>query len=210
MKPITEYDFREIADRFVVLNIPNYLAPSLECKNYIAYCYIDIERGISFVLYGEYKDGNVYEIKNGMTTLRYSKELNLEIYNSPNEKMTQYATRMKELYTMPDWINDVRANTKYDPYRDKAFPDDMILTIRTPKDNSGTNFDQIEEVLWVRPISILDNGELIGITIEDGSYIKNNTMVWIWENVDENHSIVAVTTDWIDMLNRYSKGEEND
>lgn len=209
MKPISEYNFREIMDNFVILDTSDYQNSFLEYKTYIAYCYIDIEKGVSFSLYGRYEDGNIFEMKDHIVTLRYSEKLNLEIYNSLDEKMVQYAARMKELYTMPDWIDDVRKDARYDRYRDKAFPDDMLLSIRTPKNNTDNNFDQIEEALWVRPISMLDNGELIGITIEDGKYIEKNSMVWIWENVDENHSIVGVTTDWINMLNQYSKGDIN-
>jgi len=208
MKPITEYNFREIMDRFVIINIPNVENLDLEYENYVAYCYIDTENGISFSVYGGYKDGNIYKMNNGLLIIRYSDSFKLEIYNSPTEEMNQRASQMKELYTMSDWIEKVRLDTRYDRYRDNAFPDDMLLIVRTPKDASYDNYDQIEEVLWTRPISILNNGDLIGITIEDGAYIKKNSIVWIWENTDEDNTIVAVTEDWINMLNKYSEKEE--
>lgn len=169
MKPISEYGFREIVGKFVVVQIK---LDTSNCDSYIGYCYIDIEQGMSIKILGALAtEINISDTE--VITLRCSKELNVEIYSGEITKdMQELADAIEKTYT-PSWIHIARDNKEYDPYRDIIFPDDLLIPVRTKIDGEG-----YEELIWVRPVRFYNN-RLYGITIEDGQWVPRDTVLVI-------------------------------
>ena len=198
MKLITEYSFRDILGHFVKIQFPkgrNFIDP--ECDEFIAYVYVDTEAGMTLEIIGGYKDGQVRRYPTSSNKVRYSDDIVLELYDNPDDEMLETAKFIEENYT-PDWIGPVRDDERYDPYRDKVFPDDLLIPINTIIDG-----EREHELLWVRPVQIRDSN-LLGITIEPGQVIENNSLVMIVEISDfiENRKfkISGMTLDMIKVV----------
>ena len=198
MKPITEYSFRDIVGHFVKFRFPegrNYIDP--ECEDFIAYVYIDIEAGMTLEIIGAYKNGNVVKDPESSNKLRYSDDIMLEPYDDPDDEMLETAAFIEENYT-PDWIGPVRENPMYDPYRDKVYPDDLLIPIHSLIEENG-KLVNIAELLWVHPVLLKDEN-LFGITIEPGKYFEQGTQVMIVRITSGDYKISAMTLDMVKKI----------
>ena len=176
MKLISEYGFRELIGHFFKMNFPkgkNFI--DRNCEDFLVYVYIDPETGINLEIIGEFIDGKAELFRIISHKLRYSDDFMLEAYgNTDNETLEQGKTIEKQ-YT-PDWIVPVRENTLYDPYRDKIFPDDMLLMIATIYEG------KLEfESLWVRPVMVSDDNVFCE-TIENGKILPKGTQAAVMSN----------------------------
>jgi len=196
MKPIGEYNFREIVGKFVILQVDN---PQIIDPNYdlfIAYCYIDMEAGISFSVYGGYKEEQIDIFKTKTIIIRYSENIKLKIYELITDEMKEYAENIENIYT-PDWITSIRNNKDLDKVRSEQFPDDILVPCQTVVDDK-----QVGEYLWVRPIGISDDF-LIAKSIEDGEKISKNEEFIVLIDPDRNDfSIIAVTSEWVELFDK--------
>lgn len=172
MKPISEYNFREIVGEYLIVENtsidPNH-------NKYIGYCYIDTEAGISIRIVGKYiEEEHVVELSvDKLYIFRYDSDMMIEIFNGTNEALDAIKDNIDAIY-MRTGIESLRDNIEYDPYRDKQFPDDMLLVVATLIENN------IEfELLWVRPLEINENGNVFGQTIEGGRIISEGTNIAI-------------------------------
>ena len=111
--------------------------------------------------------------------------------------MLEEAKFIEENYT-PEWIGPVRENPVYDPYRDKAFPDDLLIPVHSLVEEEGELLN-VSELLWVRPI-ILDDDKLLGITIEPGKHFEQGTQVMIVRITDGEYKISAMTFEMIKII----------
>ena len=198
MKRITEYSFRDIVGHFVKMQFPNgrnHIDP--ECDDFIAYVYIDTEAGMTLEIIGGYKDGQVRRDPTSFNKLRYSDDIVLELYDEPDDEMIETAKFIEEHYT-PDWIKPVRENPMYDPYRDKAFPDDMLIPVHSLVEEDG-ELVNIAELLWVRPVH-LSGENLFGITIEPGKYFEQGTQVAIVRITSGDYKISAMTLEMLQTI----------
>lgn len=199
MKPITEYGFRQITGRFVILEAenPHIIDPGYDL--FVAYGYIDMEAGISFRIYGGYKDENIDPFQTKSITIRYSPDirldLRLDLYDSLTEEMREFARNIEEIYT-PDWIIPIRKNTEIDKVRSEQFPDDMLIPAQTINDGK-----RVGEYLWFRPTETVDN-YLVAESLEDGKYISmgEEVAVFVVSGKDE-YSVIATTNDWLEWFN---------
>lgn len=185
MKPISEYNFREIIGHFVIIE-SDIINP--DYNKFIGYCYIDTEAGMSIKIYGALVNNIINKFENEMTILRCSEKFYVEVWDNITEDMQRFAESIEHIYT-PKWISVIRDDIQYDPYRDVIYPDDLLIPVRDIVDGEG-----YEELLWVRPIEIL-NDKLYGITIENGKWIKSNTIVVIFNASEyiENRDIIGAT-----------------
>lgn len=198
MKLITEYSFRDIVGHFVKVRFPkgrNFIDPEFE--EFIAYVYIDTEAGMTLEIIGGYKDGRVFRDPTSSNKLRYSDDIVMELYENPDAEMLEEAKFIEENYT-PEWIGPVRENPVYDPYRDKAFPDDLLIPVHSLVEEEGELLN-VSELLWVRPI-ILDDDKLLGITIEPGKHFEQGTQVMIVRITDGEYKISAMTFEMIKII----------
>ena len=198
MKLITEYSFRDIVGHFVKMRFPkgrNFIDPEFE--EFIAYVYIDTEAGMTLEIIGGYKDGRVFRDPTSSNKLRYSDDIVMELYENPDAEMLEEAKFIEENYT-PEWIGPVRENPVYDPYRDKAFPDDLLIPVHSLVEEEGELLN-VSELLWVRPI-ILDDDKLLGITIEPGKHFEQGTQVMIVRITDGEYKISAMTFEMIKII----------
>ena len=203
MKPITEYSFREIVGHFVKMQFPqgrNFIDP--ECEDFIAYVYIDTEAGMTLEIIGAYKDGRVHMDPTSSNKLRYSDDIILELYDDPNEEMLETAEFIEESYT-PDWIGPLRDDTAFDPYRDKVFPDDMLIPVHSLEEKDG-EYEGIAELLWVRPIHA-EGDKLFAVTIEPGKYFEQGTTVTIVRITSGDYKVSAMT---LEMLKAIVESED--
>ena len=210
MKSITEYSFRDIVGKFVKAHFPKGIRyfsmihsegerPKLaDFDEYIAYVYIDTSAGMTFEIIGGYSEGRIFKDPTSSNKVRYGDDIMLEIFDDPDEEMNDTAKFIEENYT-PDWILPMRENTIYDPYRDKAFPDDLLIPIHSISEEDGMQFD-VSELLWVRP-NCLYEGNLIGETIESGKNFERGTQVLIVRITDGNYKISAMTFEMIKIIN---------
>ena len=198
MKLITEYSFRDIVGHFVKVRFSkgrNFIDPEFE--EFIAYVYIDTEAGMTLEIIGGYKDGRVFRDPTSSNKLRYSDDIVMELYENPDAEMLEEAKFIEENYT-PEWIGPVRENPVYDPYRDKAFPDDLLIPVHSLVEEEGELLN-VSELLWVRPI-ILDDDKLLGITIEPGKHFEQGTQVMIVRITDGEYKISAMTFEMIKII----------
>lgn len=194
MKPISEYNFREIVGKLVKLTVknPNVIDP--EYNVFVGLCYADMEAGISFRIYGGIKDGEFGELHGLSVTLRYSEDINLELYETADEEMIEGSRFDLSIYH-PYWIKKMRDDIDYDPFRSKQFPDDLLLPTQTIVDNKA-----VGEYLWIRPVKMGEDC-VIGTTIENGNIIPIDTKVAIYKNLmDDKYPIIAVTNSWLQYL----------
>jgi len=199
MKLITEYSFRDIVGHFVKMQFPkgrNALIDP-EYDEFIAYVYIDTEAGMTLEIIGGYKDGQVRRDPTSSNKVRYSDDIVLELYDNPDDEMLETAKFIEENYT-PDWIGPVRENPMYDPYRDKAFPDDMLIPVHTLKEEDG-ELVNTAELLWVRPV-LADGEKLFGITIEPGEFFEQETQVAVVRITSGDYKISAMTLEMLKAI----------
>ena len=205
MKSIAAYSFRDIVGHFVKLflsNNRNAIDPRFD--EFVAYCYIDTDAGMTFQIMGGLKDGKVYKKPGHSIKLRYDDGLLLELYNYPDDDMRREAESIENIFT-PKWIGRVRDNRLYDTYRDRRFPDDMIITVSTML--SDGRFD---ETLWVRPVCLTKNNNLIARTIEPGRAIDNGTAMIIMQIRTGNCEITGMTIEVLEFVNYIiASGREN-
>ncbi len=177
MKQITEYNFRDIVGHFVKIRFPRGENPvNPEWDEFIAYVYIDTEAGMTLEIIGGYYDGKISKVINGSTKVRYGEGISLELYEKPDEEMLKTAKFIEDIYT-PDWIGQIRNDPVYDPFRDKQYPDDMLLLVATFVDEK-MDFER----LWVRPVNVDQNDNVLGKTIEAGRTIAMGADVAIMSN----------------------------
>lgn len=204
MKPISEYNFREIVGQFVMLRGIS-IDPAYD--EYLAYCYVDQEKGMSFRILGMYslKDSKV--IVDEVIILRYNTDIQLEIFNCPGDSLLKIAKEIDQNYTT-DIINTIRDIPKYDPYRDKIFPDDLfLLTFISVNDEIKV------EPLWIRPFEKRDEN-IYGKIIEQGTNIPKETQVVIVDRElffkDQNKNIPSVFALTLDAMEKLLKEDINE
>jgi hypothetical protein len=194
MKPISEYNFREIVGKQVKLTIKNPSIIDPDYDVFVGLCYADIEAGISFHIYGGIKDEEFALLNSCIATLRYSDDINLELYKITDEGILDSDLNFLSIYH-PYWIKKMRDDTDYDPFRSKQFPDDLLLPTQTIIDNKA-----VGEYLWIRPVKMGEDC-VIGTTIENGNIIPIDTKVAIYKNLmDDKYPIIAVTNSWLQYL----------
>ncbi len=198
MKNMSEYSFRDLAGHFFRMRFPNGRRfPDPDFDEYIAYGYIDVEAGITLEVIGGYDGKKLHRNPESSTKIRYDECIELEPYDDPNEEMLEVSNFIEENYT-PDWIGPVRADERFDPYRDKAFPDDMLIPVNTIIDGK-----RITELLWMRPGTIHDN-MLLGMSIEPGRVVPEGTVAAIVQVSDfvgdRKYTISAMTMEMIKYI----------
>jgi len=207
MKKITDFSFRDIVGKYVLISDERKMIDrDLGYEEYVAYCYIDVDRGISFKVYAGIKDGNIdfiyydnpYSTKS--ITLRYSAVGKLEVYNSVTADMEKQASEIESIYT-PEWIvkTGIRDDLDFDPFRDKVYPDDLLIPVHTLK-----NGKQIREDLWVRPTRIYEH-RLVGKTIESGKVISCGEELAILKSGEEKCPVFGVTAEWLQYYNQINE-----
>jgi len=167
MKPINEYNFREIVGHFIKIKTDDN-------KYIIGYCYIDTQCGMCIKCYGIVADDKMTILPFGLTTIRCTVDMVVEVYDDVTEDMNKLANAVEESYT-PDWIVAVRNNKNLDPYRAKFFVDDLLIPVGTYVDGE-IRF----ESLWVRPFSV-DDDILYGKTIESGNDVDGDIDIAIMD-----------------------------
>lgn len=195
MKPISEYNFREIVGKFVIIYDETDLISS-EYNSFIAYCYIDIEKGISFKIYGGLTGETISVINDKSITLLYADDILIDLYNPITDDMVKFSSSIENIYAI-SWIDPIRKDTDFDHVRDHCFPDDMCIPICTDYlDSSKT------ETLWVRPVRI-QNGRVVVELIEDGKIIKKGLQALLLKEINKEGSVIifAVTADWLEKYN---------
>ena len=196
MKPISEYNFREIVGKFVILQVDNPQAIDPNYDLFVAYCYIDMDVGISFKIYGGYTNNKIDTFSTKAITLRYFENIKLDLYELITDEMKEYSKNIENIYT-PNWILSVREKTFLDEIRSKQFPDDILVPCRTIIDGK-----QVEELLWIRPTEIFDN-YLIAKSIEDGKNILKGEEVAVFTIPNNNDFlIIAATNEWLELFNK--------
>ena len=184
MKPISEYDFREIVGKFVI--ITNDFIKRKYNTPQIAYCYIDPEAGISFRGLGLYKEGNIEIFDNEVVISRYDETISLDFFNSPTYEMKNIAKDIDN--NIPEWLITLRNKTEFDKYRSKAFPDDVLIPVRHITEDKRL----VQEWLWVRPIRY-EKDILTGLTIEDGKDIPKGSLVIIKDIMMNGYDFMSIT-----------------
>ncbi len=215
MKPISEYNFREIVGHFVIMNSQTIPFQNSNTGKVIAYCYIDPTAGISFNLYGDFEDNNIipYKHEDSLMILRYFEKIELDVYKGIcTDDMMNYAKTIDEAYT-PEWGNILNEES-LDKYRDKVYPYDMLMLVASLVDNNLKL-----ESLWVHP-TYYDEGKtsIMCRTIEEGAYIKEGTDVAIMSNkvlggneLMDLPDMIGVTPELITYIFRkINKGEINE
>jgi len=169
MKPISEYNFRDIVGKFVMIS---GVVINPDFTEYLAYCYIDEEKGLSFKILGMYSAEDSKVVVDEIIILRYNNDIQLELFSATNETLLNEAKRVDDIYTSED-LKKIRNIERYDPYRDNVFPDDLLLLSFITQD------DEIKsEPIWIHTNRILDDN-VYGVTIEDGKYFSKDTEVAI-------------------------------
>ncbi len=205
MKIIAEYSFRDLVGHFFKMRfIDGRRLPDCDYDEYIIYGYIDVEAGITLEVIGGNKDGKLYRDPGSSTKIRYSEYIELEPYENPDKDMLNVADFIEENYT-PDWIGPVREDERFDPYRDKVFPDDLLIPVNTIIDG-----ERVHELLWIRPETI-HRDMLLGMTIEPGRVIEQSTVAVIVQISDyiggRKYTLSAMT---MDMLKTIAKSDDPD
>lgn len=206
MKPITQFNFREIVGQFIMVKIDNF---NPDYQYYVGYCYIDPQFGISVRICGAVVEDGIKEIPDGIITVRCTENMDVEIYNNITEDMHRIAEAINELY-VPDWIIAVRAKEEYDPYRDRIYVDDLLIPIGT-----YTNKEIQFEPLWIKPYAII-NGTLYGKTIESGKVVEKDTEVAIMDRAsfgklfEEISDVLGIDQNLAMFLERSIPKEETD
>lgn len=202
MKPISEYNFREIVGQFVMLQGVS-VSPAYD--KYLAYCYIDQEKGMSFRILGMYSLEDSKVVVDELIILRYNTDIRLEIFDCPGDSLLKIAKEIDQNYNT-EIINSIRNISEYDPYRDKIFPDDLfLLTFALVNDEVKV------EPLWIHPFEKLDDN-VYGEIIEQGENISKGTQVVIMNKElffkDQNKDVPSVFALTFDVVERILKEEE--
>lgn len=184
MKPIVEYNFRDIVDRFVIIK-NDFLERKYKCP-VIAYCYIDYQEGISFREFGLYKEDGIETNEKQVVVSRYTDNLELGFFDSPTEEMENFALDINE--HTPEWLISLRQKKEFDKYRSKAFPDDILIPVRHITEEK----EFVEELLWVRPVRY-ERDILTGLTIESGKKIQKGSLVIIEQVMMNGYEFMSIT-----------------
>ena len=72
MKPINEYNFREIVGHFVKIKTDDN-------KYIIGYCYVDTQCGMCIKCYGIVADDKMTILPFGLTTIRCAEDMEVEV-----------------------------------------------------------------------------------------------------------------------------------
>lgn len=214
MKPIGEYNFREIVGHFVIMNSQTIPFQNSNTGKVIAYCYIDPTAGISFNLYGDFTNGNIipYKHEDSLMILRYFEKIELEIYKGMcTDDMMNYAKTIDDAYT-PEWGNILNEES-LDKYRDKVYPYDMLMLVASLVDN-----DLKFESLWVHPTYYNEGQTIMGRTIEKGTYIEEGADIAIMSNevlggnkLMDLPDMIGITYELITYIfQKINKGELNE
>lgn len=176
MKPISEYNFREIVGKFVFFENKKINPEYGKC---VGYCYIDNEAGISINVFGKIMANDDIEIiSDAMYTIRYSPDFIIDVSSETNEDeiFKELKNKFNAVYNSGN-ITEIRNITDLDPYRDNKFPDDLLLTTATLYENKI-----YFESLWIRTEHIDKDGNIFGKTIENGKKILKDSIVTIIDN----------------------------
>lgn len=207
MKPISEYNFREIVGKFVQFKSNNL---EFEYDKYIGYCYIDPSAGISIRVLSAIVGSETKALHDISIILRYDPDMNIDIYITPDEYMVQQKSFIDNIYSN-NLLEALRNRTELDPYRKSTqYPDDLLLQIATYIHR------KIEfETLWVRLVQIDSDGNIFAKVIEDGMFFGIGTDVAIvnnkflgGSNVFDLANIIAVDKYVVDYI--IKKGRLND
>ena len=207
MKNITEYNFRDIVGKYVVLQC-KFLVPGHEF--FIAYCYIDIDGNkdveaydaITLSVLGTY-DNEVYErLISHQITLTYCPELMIEIYDRKlNQDMRKWKKQLDRAYKPSSILKELRDCTYIDSYRDAARPDWLNIPVITRFGN-----DVCEEIL---PVKLLElTGEsMVGMVIKEGYRIAQYELVVIClvNDTSNKERIFGATKSYLDQI--FKRGE---
>lgn len=176
MKPIGEYNFREIVGKFVIIDMNSTALKNLDSGQIVAYCYIDIDAGISFSVYGSFVNNTIVPYQNTAIRIRYSESILLDVYYEIYTRdMDKYASNIDRTF-IPKW-GAILDNKDLDVYRDKIFPYDMLMMVATLVENEFKI-----ETLWVRPTQYNDDGLIFAKTIEQGEFISKGADLAIMSN----------------------------
>lgn len=147
MKPISEYNFREIVGQYIKMETPDSVKELVKNKEVIhAFCYIDQQAGISF---------QVIEDTPSLIILRYDEGYVIEPMDALDVTIDE---KVKTKNITDDYIKNItkeqlgfRFMDLLDPYRDNQFPDDVLIETYT---------EPPQEILfpvWMRPLKIEDS-----------------------------------------------------
>jgi hypothetical protein len=156
MKPISEYNFREIVGRYVEIQTPDSIKEMVGGKDTVkAFCYIDQQTGISL---------RVIEDTNALIILRYNENYMvkpLEIHEIPIAEADSYHS--DEGLTVEQ--RKLRNALILDPYRDNQFPDDVLInTYSNPPEEDMKS-------VWMRPTGVKEN-VIIATALENVDLIE--------------------------------------
>lgn len=208
MKPISEYNFRDIVGKFV-----RFKSNSLGLKydEYIGYCYIDPNAGISIRVLSAIIENKAKALYDISIVLRYDSNMNIDIYTTPDKYMAQQKSFIDNIYSN-NLLESLRNRTELDPYRKSAqYPDDIFIRCMTFQDNKIQSDD-----LWIK-LDDFDDNNIFGTTIEGGKYINKDVRIWIMnsnifknDSVNELGSFVGMDLNIIFMLQDQIKEVTND
>lgn len=151
MKPISEYNFKEVIGHFVKIQTPDHIKKVVGDKEFIlTYCYVDTQAGISF---------QVIDDENNLIILRYDEKYLIdpvEISEVSAENIKK-GTEIEDVHTnditKTQWA--IRYLDIFDPYRDDRFPDDILIPSYVNPPSQET------KSIWMKPIDIYDEDKLI-------------------------------------------------
>lgn len=155
MKPIDDYNFREICEKTVKMEIPEALKTLLDNSEYmVAVGYIDSEHGISFQVVGVINEDKVSAFTKRKLTLRYDSSYVLEPFGleqlSPDMTVTVSSIISSARNSVSHMAITFRCMDILDPYRDNKYPDDIIL----PSYSDPPKLDA--HSIWMKPDRIED------------------------------------------------------
>ena len=203
MKPITEYNFREICEQFVKIEPPIGVGNLLNNPEYlIAFGYIDPVVGTSFQVLGVMNNNEITEIKD-VITLRYSENYVLEPMKYEEMPSSMILTgsniRLKSRESKSDNQLAFRYIEDFDPYRDNQFPDDIFIPVYK-------NIKLEKIYIWVTPIKIMEDGTVITISLEHDGNISEGDEICIGREED---GIIGIPKILLDNLVEEETTDEN-
>lgn len=170
-KKITEFNFREIDRKFVLVKSLSKKFDNYGIKNlsnpFLGILYFDVDCGMTLRILGNPNDEMMQKeyTNNFATILRADcfEELEFELYN---EKINDYGIlkQLEGYYDYPDLIK-TREIKELDEFRHSTFPDDVQVLIP---------FEKQPELLWARLINVTETNKLYIVALLNDSYIDDN------------------------------------
>jgi len=170
-KKITEFNFREIDRKFVLVKSLSRKFDNYGIKNlsnpFLGILYFDVDCGMTLRILGNPNDEMMQsEYTNNFATILRAdcfEELEFELYN---EKINDYGIlkQLEGYYDYPDLIK-TREIKELDEFRHSIFPDDVQVLIP---------FEKQPELLWARLINVTETNKLYIVALLNDSYIDEN------------------------------------